>query len=422
MSEPLRVAYLTTRYPGVSHTFILREVEALRERGVEVETYSVRGPRPEDLRTDANREAARTTFVFLPPRVGAYLRAHAAAARRRPLAYLRTLAAARRYGEPGLRGRLLPLLWALEAVVLWHRCEASGSRHVHVHFAGAPPVIAGLAVEFGSAGRRPSGCRSWSATIHGPVEFFDQRLAIKLAGAARIVCISDYARSQLMSLLDEADWGKLLTVYCGLDAAGFRAKMGSDGSRRDGTVGAAAAPLRLLNVGRLVSLKGHAVLLEALARLTDAGLDVRLTVIGDGPKRAALEREAASRGLADRVEWTGALGQDEVPARYAESDVFCLPSFAEGLPTVLMEAMLTELPVVSTRIAAVQELVEDGVSGLVVAPGRADALARAIERLAADPALRRRMGRAGRAKVEAEFDSATSATQLAAAFAAQIGA
>jgi glycosyltransferase involved in cell wall biosynthesis len=418
MSEPLRVAYLTTRYPGVSHTFILREVEALRERGVEVETYSVRGARPEDLRTEANRAAARTTFVFLGPRAGAYLRAHAAAARRRPLAYLRTLAAARRYGEPGLRGRLLPLLWALEAIVLWHRCAASGIRHVHVHFAGAPPAIAGLAVEFGRGGRRPSGCRSWSATIHGPVEFFDRRLATKLASASRIVCISDYARSQLMALLDEADWGKLLTIYCGLDAAGFRARMGNGGRRNGGTEG----PLRLLNVGRLVSLKGHAVLLEALARLTAAGLDARLTVIGDGPRRAALEREAAARGLADRVEWTGALGQDEVPARYAESDVFCLPSFAEGLPTVLMEAMLTELPVVSTRIAAVQELVEDGVSGLVVAPGRADALAAAIERLAADPALRRRMGRAGRAKVEAEFDAAISAAQLSAAFADQIGA
>jgi colanic acid/amylovoran biosynthesis glycosyltransferase len=421
MSKPLRVAYLTTRYPGVSHTFILREVEALRERGIEVETYSVRGARPEDLRTEANREAARTTFVFLSPHVGAYLRAHAVAACRRPLAYLRTLVAARRYGEPGLRGRLLPLLWALEAIVLWHRCKASGTRHVHVHFAGAPPAIAGLAVEFGRGGRRPSGCRSWSATIHGPVEFFDRRLATKLASASRIVCISDYARSQLMALLDEADWGKLLTVYCGLDAAGFRAKMGSVG-RRNGTAGNADAPLRLLNVGRLVSLKGHAVLLEALARLIDAGLDARLTVIGDGPRRAALEKEAAARGVADRVEWTGALGQDEVPARYAESDVFCLPSFAEGLPTVLMEAMLTELPVVSTRIAAVQELVEDGVSGLVVAPGRADALAQAIERLAADPALRRRMGRAGRTKVEAEFDSAISAAQLSAAFADQIGA
>lgn len=420
MSAPLRVAYLTTRYPGVSHTFILREVEALRERGVEVETFSVRGPRPQDLRTEVNREAARTTFVFFSPRIGVYLRAHAAAARR-PVDYLRILVAAHRYGEPGLRGRLLPLLWALEAIVLWHRCKASGTRHVHVHFAGAPPVVASLAVEFGRGGRLPSGCRSWSATIHGPVEFFDQRLGTKLASASRVVCISDYARSQLMALLDEADWGKLLTVYCGLDAADFRAKMGA-GGRRNGTAGGAEGPLRLLNVGRLVSLKGHAVLLDAMERLTDAGLDLRLTVIGDGPRRAALEKEATARGLLERVEWTGALGQDEVAARYAESDVFCLPSFAEGLPTVLMEAMLTELPVVSTRIAAVQELVEDGVSGLIIPPGRADALAQAIERLAADPALRERMGRAGRAKVEAEFDSAVSAAQLFAVFADQIGA
>ncbi len=330
-----------------------------------------------------------------------------------PLQYVRNLFASSKFAEPGLRGRLLPLLWAMQAIVLWQRCREAGIEHIHVHFAGAPPAVAGLATRFARGSRRAGGPRSWSATVHGPVEFLDRRLGVKLADAARVVCISDFARSQVMTQVGESDWDKLEVVRCGLDVTKFAA-------RRNGA-GAAAEepgkrPIRLLCVGRLISLKGQAILLDATAELLARGLDVRLTVVGDGPKREELVSHCGELGLSDRVEWAGAVGQDEISGHYAAADIFCLPSFAEGVPTVLMEAMLSETPVVSTRIAGVPELVEDGVNGMLIPPGRSDLLVRAIEGLALDPALRRRLGVAGRSKVEAEFDAARSTRQLAEVF------
>jgi glycosyltransferase involved in cell wall biosynthesis len=409
----MRIAYLTTRYPSVSHTFILREVEALRSLGFEVETFSVWRTAKADLLSAADRNAFDSTYALLPPRLRDYLRAHREALSASPWHYIRNLLASSKFAEPGLRGRVLPLLWAMQAIVLWQRCRDAGVEHIHVHFAGAPPAVAGLATRFARRSPRGGGPRSWSITVHGPVEFLDRRLGAKLADAAGVVCISDFARSQVMTHVGEGEWSKLEVVRSGLDVAAFGARRNGNGAVADEAGG---RPLRLLCVGRLVSLKGQAILLEATAELLACGLDVRLTVVGDGPKREELVSRCGELGLSGRVEWTGAVGQDEIPSRYAEADIFCLPSFAEGVPTVLMEAMLTETPVVSTRIAGVSELVEDGTSGVLVPPGRVDLLVAAIERLAADPALRERLGAAGRGKVEAEFDAAGAARRLAELF------
>ena len=143
--------------------------------------------------------------------------------------------------------------------------------------------------------------------------------------------------------------------------------------------------MRVLAVGRLVGGKGFALLVDAVHALVERGRDVALTVVGDGPSREHLHAQAARLGLGDRVEWVGALGQDEIRDAYARADVFCLPSFAEGVPVVLMEAMAMEVPVVATRIAGIPELIEDGASGLLVTPARADELADALGRLVDDP-------------------------------------
>ncbi len=410
----MRIAYLTTRYPSISHTFILREVAGLRSLGLEVETFSVWETKRSDLLAEADHRAFDSTYALLPPRRRDYLRAHRDALRASPWQYLRNLLASAKFAEPGLRGRGLPLLWAMQAIVLWQRCREAGVEHVHVHFAGAPPAIAALATRFARRSRGVGGPRSWSATVHGPVEFLDRRLGTKLADAVGVVCISDFARSQVMTQLDETHWDKLEVVHCGLDVAGFGAR--GNGSAAPAEEAPERRTVRLLCVGRLISLKGQAILLEAMAELLARGLDVRLTVVGDGPRREELIARGEQLGLADRVEWTGAVGQDEISHYYAEADVFCLPSFAEGVPTVLMEAMLTKTPVVATRIAGVAELVDDGESGLLVPPGRADLLAAAVERLARDPGLRSRLAGAGRGKVEAEFDAARSAERLARLF------
>jgi glycosyltransferase involved in cell wall biosynthesis len=218
-----------------------------------------------------------------------------------------------------------------------------------------------------------------------------------------VVCISNYARSQLMGMVDIEQWDKLRIVHCGVDPTLFSPP---DRSARDGVH-------ELLVVGRLVAVKGQVLLIEALAELAERGIEARLTVVGDGPQLPELRTLAERRGVAARVEFAGAVGQDAVRLYYDRADVFALPSFAEGVPVVLMEAMGMELPVVASRINGIPELVEDGVSGALTAPGRLDELVAALEGLLTVSAQRRaEMGRAGRQKVVAEFALDRTTEQL----------
>ena len=153
-------------------------------------------------------------------------------------------------------------------------------------------------------------------------------------------------------------------------------------------------------------------MVEAIAELRRRGIPIRGTFVGEGPTRPEVEQAAAAAGIADEITFAGAVAQDEMHRFYERADVFCMSSFAEGLPVVLIEAMAMGLPVVSTNISAIPELVEDGVSGLLVPPARADLIVGALERLARDPELRRAMGRAGRSKVAAAFDVHRSAEEL----------
>jgi glycosyltransferase involved in cell wall biosynthesis len=170
--------------------------------------------------------------------------------------------------------------------------------------------------------------------------------------------------------------------------------------------------LNLLFIGRMVPVKGQALLIDAVEQLRRSDVNVEAILLGDGVRREALTRIVRERRLEDVVKLPGAVGQDQIRHYYEQADIFVLPSFAEGVPTVLMEAMAMGLPVVTTRIAGIPELVEDGRSGFVVAPGRVDALVDAVARLAADPELRRQMGEHGRAKVIADFSIEPSAAQM----------
>jgi glycosyltransferase involved in cell wall biosynthesis len=179
--------------------------------------------------------------------------------------------------------------------------------------------------------------------------------------------------------------------------------------------------MRVLTVGRVESEKGHHIMLEALAQLASRMVPVRWTLVGDGSLLASVRHRAVELGLGSEVVLLGRVGQDRIRSLYLDADVFCLPSLVEGVPVVLMEAMASGLPVVASGIMGVPELVEDRVSGLLVSPGRADALADAIEVLAVDPALRCRMGRAGRQRVELDYDMGRSARTLRAIFDRQPG-
>ena len=234
--------------------------------------------------------------------------------------------------------------------------------------------------------------------MHGSVEFYDvtrYALTDKLAHARFAVAISDFGRSQLMRLSPLERWPHIHVIRCGIDPSTFTGAPDRQGSDRHASV---------LFVGRLLHGKGLSLLFEAIAELRRRGLDVVATIVGDGPAREELDAVVRRLGLARHIKFLGAVGQDEIRGHYAAADIFCLPSFAEGIPVVAIEAMAMELPVVTTRITGIPELVDDGVSGVLIPPGRVDQLTDALERLVRSPDERRRMGRAARSKVEQDFD------------------
>lgn len=411
MASQLRLAYITTHYPALSHTFIRREVAALRGLGAEVHTISLRRTSGEHLLSRENRLAAQSTYSVLPARPGHVLASHLIALARHPRAYLAALWEACRLSQPGLRARVWQLFYFAEAILVWRHCAAAGVRHIHAHHGSAPADVALLAARFGSGACE--GPRTWSLTLHGPDELRDIErfsLAEKVRRADAVVCISEFARSQVMALLEPDQWGKLRIVHCGVTPSRYPHVADPQHERA-----------RVLSVGRLVPQKGHAVLLNAIAALARDGHDTEAVLVGSGPMRPTLERLADELGIAERVTFRGALGSDEVARCYAEASLFCCASFAEGLPVVLMEAMASGRAVVATSIAGVGELVRDGETGLLVTPGSAEELAAAIAELLDDPGLRTRLARAGRQAVRRDFDVARSAEALAELFAQLTG-
>jgi glycosyltransferase involved in cell wall biosynthesis len=400
----LRLAYLVSTYPAVSHTFIAREIAVLRDRGHDVTTISVRRTPEAQLLTDEERaEAARTENV-LPVAPQVLLRDHLQALGRRPGAYLRTLRLALALGDHGPRDTLWSLFYFAEAVRVWRLLRARGLQHLHVHFANAAATVALLAAELG----RGDGM-TWSFTMHGPREFDDVEhfaLPEKVRRASFVACIGEFCRAQLMRFSDEDQWAKLEIVRCGLDPTVFapRTEPADDGV------------LRVLCVGRLVADKGQSLLVEAVARLRRDGVPVEAHLVGDGPSRPRIEQAVQRLGVQDAVHLHGSVGQDRIRELYAAADVFCLPTFAEGVPVVLMEAMAMEVPVITTAVQGIPELVEPGRTGVLVRPGSVDVLVEALRGVAQDGERFRSLAVAGRERVERDYDIRANAAGLEACF------
>ena len=298
------------------------------------------------------------------------------------------------------------MFYFAEAVPVWLAMRRAGLRHIHAHFTSP---AADVALRVAALGGGTQNGWTWSFSAHGSdIQETDQRLlAEKVRRAARVVCVSDFGRSQVLTLVEERHWPKVMVVRCGLEPRAYVPRLERDDRSR---------PLQLLTVGRMVRLKGHAVLLEAVALLRDRGVPVNLTIVGDGPLRRELEDTVRRHELTTMVTFVGFVGQDEISAYYDQADVFCLPSLREGLPVVLLEAMAGGLPVVASGIMGIPELVEPMRNGLLVPPARSDLLADAIARLADDEAERRRLGERGRQKVLTEYDLGRSAERLRAIF------
>lgn len=401
-----RLAYLNSHYPALSHTFIEREIEAVRGQGIEVSTFSVRASPVEDLRSRAMREEADKTFVLLGGDAAPWLRAHSRLMGRRPLGALDTLRTALRSGEATPRARLWQTFYYGEAVVLHDQMRTRGLRHVHVHHANVSADVARLTCHIGNSIDGP-GSWTWSMTVHGSAEFENISawdLPAKIRQARAIACISDFTRGQLMRLVERSHWDKIRVIRMSVDPGVYHPP--PDARLHDG-------PLRALAVGRLVTLKGFHVLIDAVADLRRKGVDVDVRIIGQGPDEKVLRQHVTEVGLQDRVHLVGPVGQDDIVEHYHWADVYLMTSFMEGLPVVLMEAMSTELPVISTAVSAVSELVTDGHNGILVRMARPDLLTAAIAELAASARLRQQMGQAGRQDILAEFTPRTTGPAMA---------
>lgn len=394
MTSPIRIAYLTGEYPRATDTFIQREVAELRKQGFEVATCSIRQTGAEHLVGEEQRQEAARTFHVLKActKPLTSLRAHLRALAQ-PARYLRALRLAWKTSPGGIKPTLYQLFYFAEAVVLADHLRRNKVQHLHNHIAKASCTVAMLCHEV-------SGI-PYSFTLHGPDIFFEPirwRLDEKIARASFVACISDFCRSQGMSFAARQHWDRMHIIHCGVEPNRYAAIGARQGNH-------------LLFVGRLAAVKGVPVLLEALKSARLHRPDLQLTLIGDGPERAGLEAEAQALGLSGAVHFVGYKSQSEVAEALKSVDALVLPSFAEGVPVVLMEAMAASLPVVTTRVAGIPELVEDGVSGHLVPPGDVEALEAAILSLLgnSDAAA---LGIAGREKVMTDFDIRKEAARL----------
>jgi len=398
-SRPIRLAYLVSQYPAVNHTFILREIRALRDLGFEIHVVSIRvADRPPEKLSEVEMDEYNRTWSVLAAGAGTVLRVHAGTFLRRPVAYLRGLAESIGLARGDVRKVVSNAIYFGEAVVAGHRIESLGLRHVHTHFSSTVALLLGRVFPL-----------TFSATIHGPDEFNDVagfHIAEKVARSRFLCAISAYGRSQLMKASDPRYWEKLDVVPLGVDCNAFTPRPHR------------AAPDRfeILCVGRLAPAKAQHILLKVIYRLVHEGRNVHLRLVGEGPDRPSLEKKIVAMGLQSQVTLEGACNQDRVLSFYRQTDLFALASFAEGVPVVLMEAMAMEIPCVATWITGIPELIRHGIDGWLVPPADEEQLASAIAALMDDGELRQRLGKAARLRVIDKYDLLTNAGTLAETF------
>jgi colanic acid/amylovoran biosynthesis glycosyltransferase len=402
----LKVAYLVNQYPAVSHSFIRREIAGLESQGIEVVRFSVRPP-PAALVDPGDIAEERKTRVLLRggplPLLSAWVRGAIGG----PAAWTRALGAAIRMGRRSDRGVLRHVVYMAEACLLlqWLRSEGQVS-HLHAHFGTNSAAVAMMT--------RLLGGPSYSFTVHGPEEFdhpMELSLGEKIERAAAVVAVSDFGRSQLYRWIPVEQWSKVNVVRCGVDAAFLEAGPQPIADNR-----------RLVCVGRLAEQKGQLLILEALAGLVAEGVEVELVLAGDGPLRPKVEARLRELGLVDRVRITGWISNATVREELLGARVLLLPSFAEGLPVVLMEALALGRPAITTYVAGIPELVENGRSGWLIPAGSVDAMKGAIrEALAASVEELTRMGKAGAEAAAQRHDASREAARLGALFRQAVG-
>jgi colanic acid/amylovoran biosynthesis glycosyltransferase len=354
----MRIAYLINQYPKVSHTFIRREIQALERKGISVMRISVRGWNDPLVDAEDAKEREQTRYVLKEgalPLIVAFFRLLL----RHPISAFRALGLEFRMARHSDRPLPVHLIYIAEAcqVLLW--LEDAKITHLHAHFGTNSAEVAMLVHILGGP--------PWSFTVHGPEEFdkpYQIGLAEKIRRASFVVAISSYGRSQLFRQVPHSYWPKIHVVHCGLD----------EDFLNIAPLNARPQSRRLVCVGRICEQKGQLLLLEAARLLAAKGLDFELVLAGDGEMRADAEQFIALHQLTSRVRITGWITGTEVRNELLAARALVLPSFAEGLPVVIMEAMALQRPVISTFVAGIPELVIPGQHGWLVPAGDVFAL------------------------------------------------
>jgi len=400
----VKVAYIMSRFPKLTETFVLYEMRAVEELGAQVEVYPLLRERTTVMHPEAAAFMERAHFQ--PFLSGAILRAHLHFLQQKPGAYLSTLWALLRANFGSLRYFAGALGLFPKAVYFAHRMAEEGITHVHAHFA-SHPAAAGFVIH------RLSGI-PFSFTAHGSDLHCDRHmLPEKVAEAAFVVAISNFNKEIIVQECGERLRGKVVVIHCGVDTQVFQPRAA------DGRQDRATRPFTLLCVGTLHEVKGQTYLLEACRLLQDRGIEFVCNLVGDGPDGEVLAAQIAQAGLDQRVRLLGRRTRGQIAELLARGHVVVMPSVPtrsgkrEGIPVVLMEAMGSGVPVVASRLSGIPELVEHERSGLLVPPHDAEALADALERLYLNPALCQQLGQAGREKVLREFDLYSNAGALA---------
>jgi colanic acid/amylovoran biosynthesis glycosyltransferase len=357
----MRIAYLINQYPKVSHSFIRREIQALERQGVSVMRIAVRGWNDALVDPDDELERERTLYVLQGGASGliiAFLRLLLM----HPARLFQALALAGRMARRSERPLPVHLVYLAEACKIFFWLRKQNIAHLHAHFGTNPAEVAMLTHVLGGP--------QWSFTVHGPEEFDKPHsigLGEKIRRSAFVVAISSYGRSQLYRLVDHTDWPKVQVVHCGLDRMYL-----------DDFPIQPAPPRRFVCVGRLCEQKGQLLLLEAARLLAAEGVDFELVLAGDGEMRAEIEAFIDAHKLKSVVRITGWISSDDVRNELLAARALVLPSFAEGLPVVIMEAMALRRPIISTFIAGIPELVRPGEHGWLVPAGDVKALVEAM--------------------------------------------
>lgn len=402
--QRFKVAYTMSRFPKLTETFILYEMLAMQQQGLQVEVYPLLRERDDVMHPEAMRFVSIAhfqPFMSLP-----ILRANLYFLWKKPLAYLKTLWDVLR-ANWGSYNFFTGVIGIFPKTVLFaYQMRADQVQHVHAHFA-SHPAAAGFIIH------RLVGI-PYSFTAHGSDLHRDRHmLREKVAEAAFVVAISEYNKELIISECRGNYREKVKVVHCGVDTKVFRARSHETPYEKGEN------PFMILCVGTLHEVKGQPYLIEACRLLQERGHNFECHFVGDGPDRKALNELVEHAGLSGKVHFHGRRTREQIARLLMDADVLTTPSVPtrdgrrEGIPVVLMEAMGSGVPVIASNLSGIPELVNDQRTGLLVPPRDAKSLADALEHYIQDPGLRGRLGNAGREKVVGEFDLNKSAAKLA---------